>query len=78
MNKKLTGTALAKFEANRDEQQEVPDDVCEIKAGGGKRKRTKSKSYVVLNVRAPSEAMANLVRFWKTGKGSPRTRTDAL
>jgi hypothetical protein len=76
MNKKLTGTALAKFEANRDERQEVPDDVCEIKAGGGKRKRTKSKSYVVLS--APSEAMANLVRFWKTGKGSPRTRTDDL
>jgi len=27
MNKKLTGKALAKFEAKRDIWQEVPDDV---------------------------------------------------
>lgn len=36
MSKKLTGRALAKFEASRDVWQEVLDGVREIKAGGGK------------------------------------------
>ncbi len=37
MSKKLTGQALAEFEAGRDIWQEVIDSVREIKAGGGKR-----------------------------------------
>lgn len=47
MGKKLTSKALAKFESKRDVWQEVLDSVREIKAGGGKRKRIKAKSYVV-------------------------------
>ena len=47
MSKKLTGKALAQFEAKRDVWQEVRDGVREIKAGGGKRKRIEAKSYVV-------------------------------
>ena len=39
MAKKLTGKALAKFEAKRDVWQEVLDGVREIKAGGGRRKK---------------------------------------
>jgi hypothetical protein len=35
MWKKLTGKALATFEAKRDVWQEVLDGVREIKAGGG-------------------------------------------
>jgi putative transcriptional regulator len=37
MSKKLTGRALADFEAGRDIWQEVLDGVREIKAGGGRR-----------------------------------------
>ena len=37
MSKKLTGKALAKFEAGRDVWQEVLAGIREIKAGGGKR-----------------------------------------
>ena len=47
MAKKLTGKALAKFEAERDVWQEVLDGVREIKAGGGRRKRIEAKSHVV-------------------------------
>ncbi len=47
MSKKLTGKALAKFEAERDVWQEVLDGVREIKAGGGKRTKVQPKSQVV-------------------------------
>jgi putative transcriptional regulator len=47
MVKRLTGKALAKFEAERDVWQEVLDGVLEIKAGGGKRTRVEAKSHVV-------------------------------
>ena len=47
MSKKLTGKALAKFEAERDVWREVLDGVREIKAGGGKRTRVEPKSQVV-------------------------------
>ena len=46
MSKKLTGKALAKFEAERNVWQEVLDGVREIKAGGGKRKQVQPKSQV--------------------------------
>lgn len=47
MAKKLTGRALAKFEAERDVWQEVLDGVREIKAGKGKRKKVDAKSRIV-------------------------------
>lgn len=47
MGKKLTGKALANFEANRDVWRELLDGVREIKAGGGKRTKVEAKSYVV-------------------------------
>lgn len=47
MGKKLTGKALADFEAKRNVWQEVLDSVREIKAGGGKRTDVDAKSYVV-------------------------------
>lgn len=47
MDKKLTGKALAKFEAERDVWQEVLEGVREIKAGGGKRTKVQPQSNVV-------------------------------
>lgn len=47
MPKKLTGRALAKFEAERNIWQEVLDGVREIKAGGGKRVVVKPRSPIV-------------------------------
>ncbi len=48
MNRKLTGKALAKFEAEREVWQEVLDGVREIKAGGGKHTKVRTESQVVL------------------------------
>jgi putative transcriptional regulator len=47
MGKKLTGKALAKFEAERDVWKEVLEGVKEIKAGGGKRMEVEPLSQVV-------------------------------
>lgn len=47
MAKKLSGKALAKFEAERDVWQEVLDGVREIKAGGGRRTKVEAKSHIV-------------------------------
>ncbi len=47
MGKKLTGKTLADFETKRNVWQEVLDSVREIKAGGGKRTKVETKSYVV-------------------------------
>ena len=47
MRKKLTGKALAKFEAERDIWKEVLEGVKEIQAGGGKRKKVQPGSLVV-------------------------------
>jgi putative transcriptional regulator len=47
MANKLTGKALAKFEAERDVWQEVLDGVREIKAGGGRRRNVEAKSHIV-------------------------------
>ena len=46
MNKKLSGRALAEFEAGRDVWQETLDGVREIKAGGGKRTVVQPRSPV--------------------------------
>src|SRR6187401_1765371 len=47
MAKKLSGKALADFEAGRNVWQEVLDGVREVKAGGGKRTKVKPQSQVV-------------------------------
>jgi putative transcriptional regulator len=47
MAKKLSGKALADFEASRNVWQEVLDGVREIKAGGGKRTKVTPQSQVV-------------------------------
>jgi putative transcriptional regulator len=47
MGKKLTGKALAKFEAERDVWKEVLEGVKEIRAGGGKRTKVQPTSQVV-------------------------------
>ena len=47
MAKKLTGRALARFEAGRDIWQEVLDGVREIKAGRGKRTSVEPRSPIV-------------------------------
>ena len=47
MNKKLTGRALARFEARRDVWQEVLDGVREIKAGRGKRSKVEPRSTIL-------------------------------
>ena len=46
MSKKLTGRALAKFEAGRDIWEEVLDGVREIKAGGGRRTVVQPRSPI--------------------------------
>lgn len=46
MARKLTGKALARFEAERDVWTEVLEGVKEIKAGGGKRSSVKPASHV--------------------------------
>jgi len=45
--KKLTGRALAKFEAERNIWQEVLDGVHEIKRGGGKRIEVEVRSSIM-------------------------------
>jgi putative transcriptional regulator len=47
VTKKLTGRALARFEAKRDIWQEVLDGVREIKAGRGKRTSVEPRSPIV-------------------------------
>lgn len=47
MSKKLTGRALARFEAQRDIWQEVLEGTREIKAGGGRRAQVESRSPIV-------------------------------
>jgi putative transcriptional regulator len=47
MSKKLTGRALARFEAGRDIWQEVLDGTREIKAGRGKRLEVEPRSRIL-------------------------------
>lgn len=88
MSKKLTGKALAKFEAERDIWQEVLDGVREIKAGGGKRTSVESKPNVV-RVRLKSglsqaEFAAALgvskrtVEQWEQGRREPSGAAQTL
>jgi putative transcriptional regulator len=47
MSKKLTGRALARFEARRDVWQEALEGVREIKRGHGRRRQVESCSPIV-------------------------------
>jgi putative transcriptional regulator len=47
MSKKVTGRALARFEAERDIWQEVLDGARQIKAGRGKRIQVEPRSAIV-------------------------------
>jgi hypothetical protein len=61
MSKKLTGRALARFEAGRDVWQEVLDGARAIKAGKGKRVKvqpTRSSSSRQHGVHEPSSRRA--------------------
>ncbi len=60
MGKKLSGRALAKFEAGRDVWQEVLDGVREIKSGSGKRSIVEPRSPIV---RARLKAGLTQVQF---------------
>ena len=88
MSKKLTGKALAKFEAGRDVWQEVLDGVKEIKAGGGKRKRVEP-SLQVVRVRLKSGlsqadfaaalgVSKRTVEQWEQGRREPSGPAQAL
>src|SRR5205807_7215852 len=86
MSKKLTGKALAKFEAERNVWQEVLDGVREIKAGGGKRKEVKPKSQVArirlksgLSQRQFASAIGvseRTLEEWEQGRRAVRPRSD--
>ncbi len=60
MSKKLSGRALAKFEAGRDVWQEVLDGAREIKSGGGQRSIVEPRSPIV---RARLKAGLTQVQF---------------
>ena len=47
MSRKVTGRALARFDAERDIWQEVLDGVREIKAGRGKRLKVEPRSSIL-------------------------------
>jgi putative transcriptional regulator len=47
MSKKLTGRALARFEARRDVWQEALEGVREIKRGHGRRRQVETRSPIV-------------------------------
>jgi len=68
--KKLTGRALAKFEAERNIWQEVLDGVREIKAGGGKRISAEPRSPIV---RARLKSGLTQAQFAALLGVSPRT-----
>ena len=53
MSRKVTGRALARFEADRDIWQEVLDGVQEIKAGRGKRFKVEPR-WPILRARLKS------------------------
>ncbi len=61
MDKKLTGKALAKFEAQRDVWREFLDGVWEIKAGGGK--RTKIETNAATNYPAATKKLLKIAEY---------------
>lgn len=88
MSKKLTGRALAEFEANRDIWQEVLDGVREIKAGGGKVVVVEPRSPIVkarLNAGLTQAQFAELLGVsrrtleqWEQGRREPSGAAKTL
>ena len=68
MTKKLTGRALARFEADRDIWQEVLDGVREIKAGRGKRTSVEPRSPIV---RARLQSGLTQAQFAAVSRSAP-------
>ena len=88
MSKRLTGRALARFEAERDVWQEVLDGVREIKAGRGKRFKVEPRSLIL---RARLKAGLTQVQFalllgvsrrtleqWEQGRREPSGAAKTL
>ena len=88
MGKKLSGRALAKFEAGRNVWQEVLDGAREIKSGGGKRAIVEPRSPIV---RARLKAGLTQVQFaallgvsrrtleqWEQGRRKPSRAANTL
>jgi len=88
MSKKLTGKALAAFEAERDVWQEVLDGVTEIKAGGGRRKKVEPKTHVAgvrlktglsqAEFAAALGVSKRIVEQWEQGRREPSGPAEAL
>ena len=88
MSKKLTGRALAEFEAGRDVWQEVVNGVREIKAGGGRRVEVALRSPIVrarLNSGLTQERFAALLGVskrtleqWEQGRRKPSGAAKTL
>jgi putative transcriptional regulator len=88
MSKKLTGRAVARYEAERDIWREVLDGVREIKAGRGKRFKVEARSPI-LRVRLKSgltQAQFALLlgvsrrtlEQWEQGRRQPSGAAKAL
>jgi len=78
MGKKLTGKALAKFEAERDLWKEVLEGVKQIKAGGGKRTEAQPASQV-FRVRHNGARAPRTVRCGEAAiedRGTPSRSSD--
>jgi putative transcriptional regulator len=88
MSRKLTGRALARFEAGRDIWQEVVDGAREIKAGRGKRIRVEPRSPIVrarLKSGLTQEQFAALLGVsrrtleqWEQGRREPSGAAETL
>lgn len=87
-SRKLTGRALAEFEAGRDVWKEVLDGVREIKAGGGKRKTVQPGSPIVrarVNAGLTQAQFADLLGVsrrtleqWEQGRRKPSGAAKTL
>lgn len=88
MSKKLTGRALARFEAGRDIWQEIIDGVGEIKRGGGRRSKVTPRSAIA---RARTKAGLTQAQFaallgvskrtleqWEQGRRAPSGAAKTL
>lgn len=88
MNKKLSGRALARFEAQRDVWREVLEGVREIKSGRGKRLKVEPRSTIL---RARLKSGLNQAQFavlmgvsqrtleqWEQGRREPSGAAKTL
>jgi len=88
MSKKITGRALARFEAERDIWQEVLDGARQIKAGRGKRIQVEPRSAIVrarLKVGLTQAQFAGLLGVskrtleqWEQGRREPSGAAKTL